>query len=136
MNKSTNISRPQFNFNIKNRLNNKLIRLQFSNKNNSNNKTKLNTNNYINKSTDTFSNTDYSKLNRNKKVVETENDNIEALELKLLNKANNIKNQQQILTLVLGDHYITFQLERDLYTLIYTSIVFKWFNNEKVIYSY
>jgi hypothetical protein len=33
----------------------------------------------------------------------------------------------------ISDHYFTFQLTNDLYTLLYASIIFKWIQTERVI---
>ena len=50
---------------------------------------------------------------------------------------NKIKEKEQpqkiILKEPIKDHYYTFQKETDLYTLLYTSIIFKWINTDRLI---
>jgi hypothetical protein len=33
------------------------------------------------------------------------------------------------------EHYYTFQLKEELFTLLYTSLIFKWFQTDRVIYA-
>jgi hypothetical protein len=58
-------------------------------------------------------------------------DEIEALEQRF-SKRTTKKEPQALMTLVLGDHFLTFQDDKDLFTLLYTSIIFKWFASERV----
>lgn len=41
--------------------------------------------------------------------------------------------KKKILTDPVKDHYYTFQLKTDLFTLLYSSIIFNWINNEKLL---
>ena len=57
-------------------------------------------------------------------------DSIEKIENKMKNKKD--KNNEELMTLVLSDHYYTFQRNIDLFTLLYSSIIFKWLCSERV----
>lgn len=59
-------------------------------------------------------------------------DEIDDYEEKLKKKANKLNKAQPLMTLVLDTHFYTFQHYIDLYTLLYTSIIFKWFESERV----
>lgn len=63
-----------------------------------------------------------------------EYDEIQEIEDKLNNRKKQNDNNGGLMRLVLGDHFLTFQYDRDLYTLLYTSIIFKWFASERVRY--
>lgn len=57
-------------------------------------------------------------------------DSIENIENKIKNKKTKIN--EELMTLVLSDHYYTFQRNIDLFTLLYSSIIFKWLCSERV----
>lgn len=56
------------------------------------------------------------------------------LEKLILEKANRVKNTENepSMTLVHDTHLLSFQQTTDLFTLMYTSIIFKWIKSEKV----
>ena len=43
------------------------------------------------------------------------------------------KNEKQLMKLVHYEHHISYQNTTDLFTLLYTSLVFKWINSDKII---
>lgn len=59
-------------------------------------------------------------------------DEVEEYEEILKKKANKVSKVQPLMSLVLDTHYYTFQQYIDLYTLLYSSIIFKWFDSERV----
>ncbi len=59
-----------------------------------------------------------------------ETDSIHEIEAKIQNK-NTIKSDQKM-TLLNSEHSITFQHYIDLYTLLYSSIIFRWLKSDKV----
>ncbi len=57
----------------------------------------------------------------------------EKISIKPNKKKEKEQPQKIILKEPIKDHYYTFQKETDLYTLLYTSIIFKWINTDKLV---
>jgi len=68
------------------------------------------------------------KLNIEKEEIE---DEIAQLENKIYSNTKKPQ-KEELMSLVLDSHFLTFQNEKDIYTLLYTSIIFKWIKSEKV----
>lgn len=76
-----------------------------------------------------------SQLN-NKKInkVEDESESEDEYEKKIIENANRntTVNTEATLSLVTDTHFLSFQQDRDLYTLLYSSVIFKWIKSERV----
>lgn len=76
-----------------------------------------------------------SQLN-NKKInkVEDESESEDEYEKKIIENANRntTNNTEATLSLVTDTHFLSFQQDRDLYTLLYSSVIFKWIKSERV----
>ena len=68
---------------------------------------------------------------------ENENNNEEEKDInnekEKMNKIKEDKKEIQLLSNPINDHYYTFQYPKDLYTLLYTSLIFKWIDSTKVL---
>lgn len=69
-------------------------------------------------------------LDNSPSELSDDTDSIHELEAKIQNK--NSTQSDQLLTLLIPDHFVAFQQYIDLYTLLYTSIIFRWFKSDKV----
>lgn len=72
-----------------------------------------------------------SQISKKELIEDPEEIDLEKL---LLEKANRIKNPENepVLSLIHDTHLLTFQQTTDLFTLLYTSIIFKWIKSERV----
>jgi hypothetical protein len=92
----------------------------------------------LNNNNDHIEENDCGKSNhktQNKLILKSneDQDDEEDLEKMLLEKAklrNN--NEESSLKLVHDTHFLTFKQTTDLFTLLYTSIIFKWIKSERV----
>lgn len=82
---------------------------------------------------------DKENLNKNTSISKDKREHVEDpeeidLEKLLLEKANRVKSPEDEpeLSLVHDTHLLTFQQTTDLFTLLYTSIIFKWIKSERV----
>ena len=56
------------------------------------------------------------------------------LENKIYEKATKNGKSEPLMTLINDTHFLSFQQNSDLFTLLYSSIIFKWIKSEKVSY--
>ena len=91
----------------------------------------------------------YSTLNLKKKLKQRILSKIFSSKVKPISEVKNTKKSEKIKPIAIvneiqeinsqesiKDHFFTFQLHNDLFTLLYATLIFKWIQTDRVKYNY